>query len=51
MTTEIRDELMKRLEKAQNNKANRSQDIMTFSGFMDNEELLAHVLRYEACCK
>ena len=46
--TETRKELMARLIKAQNNKANRGYDIVTFSAFLNDAELLAHVIRYES---
>ncbi len=44
----IRTELMSRLVKAQNSPVNNSQDIVTFSAFLDDVELLAHVERYES---
>lgn len=42
-------DLMARLTKAQNHKANINIDIMTFAGWCDSrDELLLHVERYEA---
>lgn len=49
--TQPRTDLMSRLVKAQNNPANISQDIVTFSAFLDDVELLAHVERYESYIK
>lgn len=43
-----RQSLMDRLVKAQNHPTNINQDIVTFSGFMDNAELAVHVARYES---
>ena len=43
-----RKELMSRLVKAQNSPANSSQDIVTFSAFLNDVELLAHVEHYES---
>lgn len=42
-------DLMDRLVRAQNRSENWGIDIVTFAGFCDSrEELLTHVLRYEA---
>lgn len=49
--THNRQELMSRLVKAQNHPANISQDIITFSAFMDDAEMLRHVERYESYAK
>lgn len=43
-----RTELMDRLAVAQNHHNNVNQDIMTFAGFLNDVELLAHILFYEA---
>lgn len=46
-----RKELMSRLVKAQNHPANSGSDIVTFSAFLNDAELEAHVIRYESYTK
>jgi hypothetical protein len=44
--TDTRKEILAEIIKVQNHPANCNQDIVTFTGFMDEVEMLNHLARY-----